>query len=199
MNRRQLLRQKGRAGGDSNPFARLTVELLQSPACATLPHVAHRVLVALAAQYSGRANGSLSLTRRTAITYGLGSPQTLGASLAELEERGLIIRTRFGSRNPPRSALFALGWLHIDEPNRDDPHELSPTLVAPDGWRRWIPAGKGPHWTVTRRAARYSRFTSASSAGVRNERQISSAGVLKNRRRPVAQVYGSKISTRVRR
>lgn len=199
VTRKQLARHKGRNGGDSDPFAMLPVKVLQSPACATLPHVAHRVLVALAAQYSGRANGSLSLTRRTAVTFGLGSPHTLGASLAELEARGLIVRTRLGTRIPPRSALFALGWLRVDEPRAHDPHELRPTLVAPDAWRRWIAGARGPHWTVTRRAARYSRCTSVSSASVLSDSRMSSAGVTTNRRRPVAQVYSSHISNRGRR
>lgn len=199
VTRKRLLLHKGRSGGDSDPFARLPVEVLQSPACATLPHAAHRVLVALAAQYSGRANGSLSLTRRTAATFGLGNPQTLGTSLAELEARGLIVRTRLGTRIPPRSAFFALGWLRIDEPLRNDPHELTATLMPPDAWTRWIAGARGPHWTVTRRAARYSMCTTVSSACVLRDPLTGSAGVPTNPRCPVAQVCSSKISTRGRR
>lgn len=191
MARTRLERQKGRRGGGGNPFAMLPVEVLQSPACATLPHVAHRVLVALAAQYSGRGNGSLSLTRSIAVTFGLGSTHTLAASEAELEVRGLIVKTRLGTRIPPRPTLYALGWLRIDEPQRDYPHDVNSTLTPPDAWRRWIPAAKGPHWTVKRRSARWRMCTSGGGASAPIKPRISGACAPKNPLSPVAHVHSS--------
>lgn len=199
ITRKRLLRHKGRSGGDSDPFAKLPVEVLRSEACRTLPHPAHRVLVMLAAQYNGHGNGSLSLTRKTAAEFGLVDPYTLGASLRELDTRGLILQTRIGTRIPPRSALFALGWLRIDEPLREDPHELKSTLMAPDAWRRWAPSTKGLHWTTPRRAAMYHGATSASSTGLQGNPPISSTGLQGTPPKSVARGYYSQIYTRGRK
>jgi hypothetical protein len=164
ITRRRLLRLKGRSGGDSRPFAYLPVELLTSPAVRTLPHVAHRVLVSLAAQFGGARNGSLTFTRRTARSHGICDPHALYAGLAELEQRGLIIRTRPGSRIPPRASLYALGWWPIHEPLAHDQHDEPPTFSAPDAWRAWRATRDTPHWTISRRAARWRVPTSAGGA-----------------------------------
>jgi hypothetical protein len=155
ITRKRLLHHKGRRGGDSRPYAYLPVELLTSPAVRTLPHVAHRVLVGLAAQYTGRGNGSLTFTRRTARDYGITDHHTLGAALAELETRGLVIRTRPGSRIPPRATLYALAWWPIHDPLAHDPHDARPTAAAPDNWRSWTMTASAPHWTIARRATRW--------------------------------------------
>lgn len=178
------------------PFAMLPVDVLTCAAVRTLPHVAHRALVAMTAQYHGGRNGSLTLTRRTAKDYGLGSPATLAASLSELEARGLILRTRPGTRVPPRSAMFAVTWRGIDEPLQHDRHDVAPAPIPTHAYARWTTDRRSPHWTVTRRAARYSRCTSASSAGVQGNGLMSSAGVQGKAVFPVAQVYGSQISIR---
>ena len=195
ITRRRLLLQKGRLGGDSKPFAMLPVEVLTSDAARTLPHPAHRVLVSLAAQYVGVNNGSLTFTRRTAIDYGIGNPHTLGASLRELEIRGLIVRTRLGSRIPPRSAMFAITWRKIDPANRSYPHDATPTVRAPDTWRSWRAATRRQHWTVdNRRPARWRVDTSMSSAGIHGKAQMGSAGIHASPTRPVARRYRSDIS-----
>jgi len=174
-------------------FALLPDDVLRCVAVRTLPHVAHRVLVALTAQYHGGRNGSLSMTRRTAREYGLGSPATLAASLSELEARGLIVRTRPGTRVPPRSALFAVTWRGIDEPLAHDPHDVKPRPIPTHAYANWTTDRRSQHWTVTRRAARYSMCTSSGSAGVLGIGQLSSAGVQGKAAFPVAQVYGSHI------
>lgn len=155
ITRQRLRRHKGRAGGDTKPFALLPVELLTSPAVRTLPHVAHRVLVALAAQFYGKNNGSLTLARCTAAEYGIGDSHALGASLRELEARNLIICTRPSSQSPPRAARYAITWWPIDETQPDHPHELKPTLVASDGWRTWASSTTHTHWTTRRRNSRW--------------------------------------------
>lgn len=177
VTRRRLLLHKGRRG-DNQPFAHLPVEVLTSPAVRTLPHAAHRVLVALAAQYGGTNNGSLTLTRRTAREYGICDPHVLHDALAELEARGLVIRTRPGTRLPPRAAMYALGWRRIDEPRWPDPHDATPTLRAPDAWRSWTPARDSPHWTASRRAPRWRVPTSAGGASPLAEPEMGGASPL---------------------
>jgi hypothetical protein len=162
--RKRLRLHKGRSGGDSEWFARLPVAVLTSDACRTLPHVARSVLVALAAQFSGKHNGSLSLTRRTAREYGIANTHTLGAALRELEVRGLSRQTRPGSRVPPRSAFYALEWLPIDEPLRHDPHNARPTMKAADTWKTWRATTNRPHWTAPRRLSRWPKATSSDGA-----------------------------------
>ena len=103
VTRKRLATHKGRRGGDSEHFAMLPDEVLTSDACRTLPHPPFRVLVALAAQYWGRHNGSLTITRSTASKYGIGDTHPLRDGLRELEARGLIICTRPGTRSAPTS------------------------------------------------------------------------------------------------
>jgi hypothetical protein len=194
VTRKPLLRHKGRSGGDTKPFAMLSVEVLTSDAVRTLPHLAHRVLVAVAAQYHGCNNGSLSLTRRTAREYGIGNTHTLAAALRELEERGLIRRTRPGSRIPPRSAFYAVEWLRIDEPLKNDPYDGSSTQTASDRWRQWVAAKRSPHWTITRRSARWRRATQRVAQGHLGRQELSGARPLKRAGSRVAQGHGSDIS-----
>lgn len=195
ISRKRLLLHKGRSGGDTKPFAMLPDEMLKSDAGRTLPHPARSVLTVLAAQYGGKNNGSLSLTRKTASEYGIGNPHTLGAALRELETRGLIIRTRLGTRIPPRSALFAVTWRQIDTARPSDPHDVAPTIRAPDTWRNWITETQRQHWTdVGRRAARYRRDTRSSSAGIHGTAQMGSAGIQDTPLLPVAHPYRSDIS-----
>ena len=166
---------KGRAGSDSALFAMLPVQVLVSDAARTLPHVAHRVLVALAAEYHGTSNGSLSLTRRTARDYGVANAHALGAALRELEARGLIRQTRPGTRIPPRSAFYALEWRRIDEPLVHDPHDAMPTLSPANRWTNWRASKSYPHWTTPRRSARWPKATSMSGARPHQNEEIGDA------------------------
>ncbi len=194
ITRKRLFLHKGRAGGDSKLFARLPVEVLTSDATRTLMHIAFRVLVCLAAQYHGVHNGSLSMTRRTARMYGIGNTHTLGAALRELEARGLIRQTRPGSRVPPRSAFYALGWLRIDEPMRDDPHDAMPTLRAADAWLQWTASKQQPHWTVARRISMWRKATWESGARPHGKPKMSGARPPKIAVSSVAQGHCSYIS-----
>lgn len=179
---------------ESGPFALLPVDVLVSAAVRTLPHAAFRMLVILAAQYSGARNGSLSVTRQTLAQHGVRNPHIIGPALAELEARGLIVRTRPGTRIPPRSAMYAITWRNIDEPLSHDRHDALPTLSPSHAYARWAPATRGQHWTVQRRAPMYRRATSASSAGIHADAQISSAGIHAEASAPVAHGYPSHIS-----
>jgi len=191
--RKRMLVQKGRAGGDSEHFAMLPVEVLESVACRTLPHVAHRVMVALAAQYSGKNNGSLSLTRRTATNYGIANTHTLAASLRELEARGLILQTRPGTRIPPRSAFYAVTWRIIDPAVARDAHDVNATLKPPDDWRKWTTDKRRAHWTVKRRAARWRKATRESGARPLGQSKMSGARPRIGTDSSVAHGHGSYI------
>ena len=70
ITRKHLRRHKGRQGGDAELFAHLPDEVLRGDAYRTLPHPVRSVLVALTAQFHGHNNGSLTLTRATAVQYG---------------------------------------------------------------------------------------------------------------------------------
>lgn len=176
------------------PFAMLPVDVLRTQAWRTLPHQARSVLVVLAAQYSGRDNGSVTLTRRTATDYGLGRPETLYRSLNELQARGLIVRTRPGTRIPPRSAMYALTWRQINEPLRHDPHDVRPTLAPSHTYASWTATRSGPHWTSGRRLPRYRMVTSASTASEHVTAQMSTASGLTSDRARVPHAYSSHIS-----
>jgi hypothetical protein len=139
----------------------LPTDMLVSMAWRTLPHAARTVLTVLAAQYTGHNNGSLTLTEKTARDYGVTDPHMLYSGLHELCARGLIVQTRPGTRIPPLSAMYALGWRQIDDPGDRDRHDARPTLIAPDEWRKWITNTSRSHWTIKRRAPRWGRTSRA--------------------------------------
>jgi hypothetical protein len=176
------------------PFAQLPVDVLTSAAVRTLPHIAHRVLVALTAQYHGGRNGSLTLTRRTARDYGIGDAHALGASLRELEDRGLIVRTRPGSRLPPRSAMYAISWRPIDAPLPYDSHDALPTVKESNSYGAWTTAETSPHWTTRRRAARWRVPTSPSGAYPLREAEMGGACPPRTPDLRVARTHTSHIS-----
>lgn len=93
----------------------LPLSVLRHPSVTTLHAAVRWVLVALAAQYTGRNNGALTLTRAAAREYGIASSDTLNRGLTELERRGLVMRTDPGSYMPPRPARFALTWRPLDD------------------------------------------------------------------------------------
>jgi hypothetical protein len=109
MSRRHPRRSNG--GGR---FARLPLTVLVSPAVVTLDHAPFRVLVLLAAQFTGYNNGQLALSKTQAAEQNI-TNKTLYKALAELETRGLIEETYGASRVPPRPTMYALCWLAIDD------------------------------------------------------------------------------------
>jgi hypothetical protein len=96
-------------------FARLPLSVLKTPAVTTLSHAEFRVLVLLAAQYTGYNNGDLGITRSQAAEQGIGSDHTLYGALRNLEARGLIDQTYRASRVPPRPAKYAISWESVDD------------------------------------------------------------------------------------
>ena len=98
----------------SGRFARLPLIVLGHESVITLTHAAFRVLVILAAQFTGYNNGALALSKTQAAKQNI-SNRTLYRALRTLERRGLIDRTYPSSRVPPRPTMFALTWLAVDD------------------------------------------------------------------------------------
>jgi hypothetical protein len=189
-------RTTGRRRGTPQPFAMIPTDVLLSPAWRTLPHAARTVLTVLAAQYSGRYNGSVTLTQRTAREYGITTPRTLYAALRELVARGLVVQTRPGTRLPPRSAMYALGWRPIDDPLGHDPHHARPTLAPPDEWRGWTASVNHPHWAAARRAPRWRRGTRMTDDAVLTHADMTDHAVLTAANSPGPRGTHSHISGR---
>jgi hypothetical protein len=119
-------------------FARLPTEVLQSEAFRALPDFAARVLVAIAAQYHGKGNGDMSLTKPEALAYGVAPPWKLAAGVQLLVMTGLIERTRVGRIQDGKgiSSLYSLGWVQTDASSKYD----APLVVAqpaPNRWAKW--------------------------------------------------------------
>lgn len=117
-------------------FAHLPISVMQSEAWRTLPHGARTVLLVLAVQYSGTANGVQNLARATCRRYGLAHSRALKHAKT-LEERGLIVRTYTAAYTTQRSRVpsqWALGWLDITHAGN---HELRTIRRAVNAWREW--------------------------------------------------------------
>ena len=174
----------------------LPVDMLASAAWRTLPHPARTVLTVLAAQYSGRGNGSITLTRRTARDYGITDPHMLYRALDELLARGLAVRTRHGTHIPPRSAMYALGWRAIDDPLPHDAHDARATVAPGDEWRTWTSTIDRPHWAASRRAPRWGRATHTDGDAPPIHRDMDGHAPPMDARSPVARATPSHISAR---
>ncbi|HFZ2573610.1 TPA: hypothetical protein ACIJ25_003130 [Pseudomonas aeruginosa] len=91
---------------------------------------ARKVLDVLTYHFNGRNNGNLAATHSMLEEWGGMSKTVLAASLRELQERNLIVKTRSHNRarDGARPALYALAWLPIDEcPGAD--LEIGPTTT----------------------------------------------------------------------
>jgi len=117
-------------------FAKLPLTVLDQVAVTTLHHAAFRVLVLLAAQFTGYNNGALGLSKSQAANQNI-SNKTLYKALATLEERGLIERTYPASRVPPRPTMYALMWTSID-----DTEWSRSTRIPTHSYRDWQPSRK---------------------------------------------------------
>ena len=124
---------------------------LRSRACAELsPHGAKLLLDVLAMLGpNATRNGDISLTPKLMAVRGWSSRSTLNAAVKELEEHGLLVRTRQGGRLD--CTLFALTLFPIDcDVRKLDPHAVgsftsrdfegaglsAPTEQQPATWRQ---------------------------------------------------------------
>jgi len=129
------MRKHPRRRMNGRHFAQLPVEVLKSAACITLPNYAVRVLLAIAAQYRGKNNGDLAMTRATAREFGIVSQQHLVSGLSTLLERGLIQKTRQGGKKPLGPCLYAVTWQPIDD--LAGKIESGATTSASNDWAKW--------------------------------------------------------------
>lgn len=73
-----------------------------------------RLLMHIAGQYNGKNNGSLTASFSVLHAEGWGSRTTLSRCVKELEELGLVIKTRQGNY-PNTLSLYAITWVNLDE------------------------------------------------------------------------------------
>ena len=151
--------------------ANLTREYLHEPAVATLPGAIYKVLVALHAEYHGKNNGALSMTREIASGYGITSVNTLARALSgkrphgELVARGLVVITEPGSYYPVRIARYALTSKPLDDTEYSQAERL-----ASHAYRKWEPTEEVLD-TRTRRRQR-----SAMAADAKKQKRLSHGG-----------------------
>lgn len=127
---------------DRERFARIPVEVMQSPAVKTAPHAAFRVLAMLVAGNVKERNGTFACSDSHAATFGITSKETLQRSLYELKERGLIVSTRPGMRMRRWPSLWAVTWWPVyyrDGQPLDRPED--PTHA----YAKWKPTNKKLH------------------------------------------------------
>ncbi|WP_372377349.1 hypothetical protein ACBZ91_10580 [Vibrio natriegens] len=98
-------------------FAGIPIFVMESEAYVALPPLAKCLLYELVAQYNGRNNGYLSLTRTDLKSRGFNSHTSNSKAIKYLIESGLITQTRCGgvAKGKRVCHLFALNWQPIDE------------------------------------------------------------------------------------
>ena len=77
----------------------------------------HKLLLYLLRQFNGRNNGDFTAAYSVLKKFGFKSKDTIAATLQELIERGLIVRTRDAKFQNPNAtcALYAVTWFEIHE------------------------------------------------------------------------------------
>jgi hypothetical protein len=95
-------------------------KLLQDEVVMNLSPNAHKTLNYLASQYKGKNNGDLDICETNARERGLKmSAASLRRGANELEEAGVIVKTRQGGRN--RNSLYAISWKEVNyDPRKHD-------------------------------------------------------------------------------
>jgi hypothetical protein len=125
--------KQARGNGAFLPFR---LDVLRSPALATLSPYASKLLLDIASQWSMGKNGDASVAFEKVLrARGWRSKATLYKALKELNASGLIVQTRQGSLH--ECSLYALGWLAIDECG--DKLDVKRTTVPLDRWRNVEP------------------------------------------------------------
>lgn len=127
-------RSKGRRGGEGERFAYLPESVLQSHACASMPHACLRILAILLVGKVKDRNGTLMCSEAYAAKFGITSRATVRRCLTELEARGLIERTRRVQPFRKAATLWAVTWWPIT--NRDG-QPLDTPEPASHRYREW--------------------------------------------------------------
>ncbi|MCK6371296.1 MAG: hypothetical protein L6Q83_08235 [Gammaproteobacteria bacterium] len=144
------------------PHGQIDVDVLESAAWNSLPHFARVLCIAIAANFRGGDNGSLTATWPTARKRGIRSYGQFTKGLALLQDRGLIIKTVQGEQRGvrPLPSRYAITWKPINE-RRDGGYEFGivATRIAPDNWRDWQPSVHEAAAKAQRSAALAARFS----------------------------------------
>jgi hypothetical protein len=127
---------------DGDLFARLPVDVMQSPALMSAPHAAFRVLAILVAGNVKERNGTFACSDSYAATFGIRSKDMLHRSLVELQARGLIVCTRPGMKLRLWPSLWAVTWWPIY--NRDG-QPLDRPENPTHAYTKWRPTKKKLH------------------------------------------------------
>lgn len=95
-------------------FTALPHTVLTSVGYRKLSHAARSLLFDVAAQYNGRNNGKLVACAKYLKPLGWTSNDTVSRALKQLEEQGLLIKTRQGMSPPmAQASWYALGWFNL--------------------------------------------------------------------------------------
>jgi biotin operon repressor len=118
--------QKGRSKGEGQ-YCQLSYDFLHSAAWRSLSGAACKVFLELRTRFHGANNGRLILSLEEAAgLLGIGKA-TVQRSLEELQEKGLVIRTRRGQWY----GRIASTWATTDKSINGD--------SAPQAWKAWRP------------------------------------------------------------
>jgi len=114
-----------------HPYAAIEHRVINSAAFAALKPSSVALLLILARQLTKDNNGHLQATWSYCRKRGIGSENTLRASIYDLIEHGFLCRTRSRGANKV-AALYAVTWLAIKR--RDG---LYLHTFNKDGWKAW--------------------------------------------------------------
>lgn len=105
---------KKRKGKIEGRFTPLPHSVIFSVGFRKLNHAARALLFDIAGQYNGKNNGALVACSKYLKPLGWNSNDTITKALKQLEENGLLIKTKQGMRPPmAQPSLYALGWLDL--------------------------------------------------------------------------------------
>lgn len=132
-----LTREKAKGRKTNHSFAAFPHVLLNTQKYADLSSWGVKLLMDIGAQFNGKNNGDLQASWTCMRQRGWRSKGTLSRAVSELEEAGLILRTRQGGRN--HCSLFAITWQPIDECKDKrsglSKLEVKSTSVPPGTWK----------------------------------------------------------------
>jgi hypothetical protein len=138
-------RAKHTGKGRQESFLSLPHFILNSNEFAELTGNELRMLLELARQYKGNNNGDMTAMRDQLRKRGWNSHQTIDVVLANLENKGWIVKTRQGGKRRG-CTLYGLTIWAID--SCGDKHEWTPEYKASHRWKDKttgpIPIGSRP-------------------------------------------------------
>ena len=122
--------QKRKSKGER--FAGVPHVVMRHPDYINLGYSAKALLLEIAFLYNGKNNGDISLTYTRLKERGFKSQPTLSNAIKELINANLVIKTREGVFQNPKSicALYAVTWKPIDDIRGKD-LEVKPTTTPP--------------------------------------------------------------------